>query len=286
MDETMRTNSIPPENWRAEFHRRRPPRKIEVAWLAVLGIVAALLLFASDQLLESKQKAVVAVVLGSCALTVILLFLQAWRMCCRVLLSMLRPLQLSCPRCGKHIEWNAEWTCGFCDHRNSNTSLFPFIWKCEKTTCGKPPKAFRCHHESCGESICLDSDKDDKHTAKVWLQPRAEDTEEVANRRQARQEAGIVGKTRLAQLLREQVEAETKYQLEKQHAKRRLVEQTEKPRGQRVEESIARSVDDSVAARLAGEKLKKEAATQWKEDSDLLEWVNEAIDTAVESNLP
>lgn len=61
-----------------------------------------------------------------------------------------RPIWIRCPGCGKLIATNTPWRCGFCGEKNQNSESFPFVHRCEH--CGAEPKAYRCHHQSCGKS--------------------------------------------------------------------------------------------------------------------------------------
>jgi predicted RNA-binding Zn-ribbon protein involved in translation (DUF1610 family) len=55
-----------------------------------------------------------------------------------------RAIGIECPHCGKYIETNTPWICGYKQCRNENVDDFPFIYRCEH--CGAEPKAYKCHH--------------------------------------------------------------------------------------------------------------------------------------------
>jgi len=54
-----------------------------------------------------------------------------------------------------------EWQCGYCKYENRRTTLYSFLYKCQK--CDKEPKTFLCPH--CGASTSLDADDDTTHPA-------------------------------------------------------------------------------------------------------------------------
>jgi len=68
-----------------------------------------------------------------------------------------RAIGIECPHCGKYIETNTPWTCGFKQCRNENVDDYPFIYRCEH--CGAEPKAYKCHHSNCGELIFFTKDQ-------------------------------------------------------------------------------------------------------------------------------
>jgi hypothetical protein len=77
-----------------------------------------------------------------------------------------RVLIIQCPNCGKDIDTNTPWLCGFKSCRNENVDhQHPFIHECEK--CHYPPKAYECHH--CHEPIYLTTDRQKIHMAKFLV---------------------------------------------------------------------------------------------------------------------
>jgi hypothetical protein len=70
------------------------------------------------------------------------------------------------PECGKFVEIDTPWLCGFKEdgaaHENVNTGAYPFVKECE--CCHKRPKAYQCHH--CEELIYLSKDEDKRNFAK------------------------------------------------------------------------------------------------------------------------
>ena len=80
-----------------------------------------------------------------------------------------RLLVIECPSCGRDINTNTPWQCGFKGCRNENADEFPFIHECEH--CHYPPKAYVCHHRECGQLIYLTSDRQQIHAAKCLTAP-------------------------------------------------------------------------------------------------------------------
>ena len=73
-----------------------------------------------------------------------------------------RLIVIECQKCGKDINTNTPWECGFKGCRNENADDFPFIYECG--ICHYVPKAYECHH--CGNLIYLTSDRQQLHAAK------------------------------------------------------------------------------------------------------------------------
>jgi len=69
---------------------------------------------------------------------------------------------IKCQRCGKHVESNTPWICGYNQCRNERVYEFPFIYQCQH--CGLEPKAYQCHH--CNELIFLSKDHQRTNYAK------------------------------------------------------------------------------------------------------------------------
>jgi hypothetical protein len=70
-----------------------------------------------------------------------------------------RAIAITCPHCKGFIETNTPWKCGNpnCLENNEQVDEFPFVYHCEH--CGVEPKAYKCHHNNCGEIIFLSKDK-------------------------------------------------------------------------------------------------------------------------------
>src|ERR1700722_19820631 len=62
-----------------------------------------------------------------------------------------RTIGIECPHCQNYIETDTPWICGVCGAHNLRTDDFPFVGRCEK--CRAKPKAYQCHHKSCGKLI-------------------------------------------------------------------------------------------------------------------------------------
>lgn len=69
-----------------------------------------------------------------------------------------RAIKIACPHCFEFIRSNVPWTCGFCHKKNTRTDEFPFVNRCEHEDCGAEPRAYKCHHDGCGELIFLTED--------------------------------------------------------------------------------------------------------------------------------
>ena len=74
-----------------------------------------------------------------------------------------RPIGLLCDHCDAYLATNTPWVCGYCGHKNTNANDHPFIGPC--AGCGNEPKAYKCHHETCGKTIFFTRDKDESHCA-------------------------------------------------------------------------------------------------------------------------
>ena len=65
---------------------------------------------------------------------------------------------LACPACGRDVNLNCRWTCGWCGHRNDDfvygVAAPCVIEKCSSAGCGRDANAILCPH--CGEDIVLD----------------------------------------------------------------------------------------------------------------------------------
>jgi hypothetical protein len=75
-----------------------------------------------------------------------------------------RLIVIECPSCGKDINTNTPWECGYKGCRNENVDEYPFIRECE--VCHYIPKAYVCHHHDCQRLIYLTSDRQQLYAAK------------------------------------------------------------------------------------------------------------------------
>jgi hypothetical protein len=78
-----------------------------------------------------------------------------------------RLIVVECPNCGRDIETNVPWECGYKGCKNENTVQFPFIHECGH--CHHIPKAYICHH--CKKYIFLSVDRQMDHPAKYLSKP-------------------------------------------------------------------------------------------------------------------
>jgi hypothetical protein len=79
-----------------------------------------------------------------------------------------RVIVIECPSCGKDIDTNTPWLCGYKQCRNENVDHeHPFINECEH--CQYIPKAYECHH--CNRLIYLTTDRQQIHAAKCLVAP-------------------------------------------------------------------------------------------------------------------
>jgi hypothetical protein len=103
---------------------------------------------------------------------VLMFFINAWFAAVLALLPALwfyyvwecRVIVITCPSCGKDINTNTPWECGFKGCRNEDVDNFPFIHECK--VCQYIPKAYVCHHHDCQRLIYLTSDRQQIHAAK------------------------------------------------------------------------------------------------------------------------
>jgi hypothetical protein len=91
-----------------------------------------------------------------------------------------RPIQIRCPNCCKIVSSSTPWVCKACGVKNMDTVNFPFVNKCE--ACGVEPKAYRCHHNNCGEMIFFSEDQDETNYASCLNSPREVKTVEPDER--------------------------------------------------------------------------------------------------------
>jgi len=75
---------------------------------------------------------------------------------------------IECPSCGKDINTDTPWLCGYKNCRNEDGVRFPFIYECKH--CHYPPKAYVCHH--CERVVYLTSDKQLEHAASRLESPK------------------------------------------------------------------------------------------------------------------
>lgn len=86
-----------------------------------------------------------------------------------------RSIGIECGGCGRVVDSNTPWECGFKQCRNENTHAFPFINECEH--CHFIPKAYECHH--CQRLIFLSKDKQDFQFAKILIIPKFTEVKNV-----------------------------------------------------------------------------------------------------------
>lgn len=72
-------------------------------------------------------------------------------------------IKIFCEHCGKYIDEDARWICGYCDVEIcSELPIYPFLAECSK--CGKEPPALQCPH--CNANVLLIDDPDPRHVAR------------------------------------------------------------------------------------------------------------------------
>jgi hypothetical protein len=105
------------------------------------------------------------------------------------------PIGFDCPHpgCGKYIESNHPWICGFKQCRNDNADDYPFVRECEH--CHAKPKSYICHH--CEKPIFLSKDKLNKNHARCTRPPKERDDLDISDlvkvERKAELELSIAG---------------------------------------------------------------------------------------------
>ena len=92
-----------------------------------------------------------------------------------------RVIPMSCPHCFGHIATNTPWVCPSCEKKNQNTDEYPFIHRCEH--CKTEPKAYICHHKSCGKPIFFSLDTDERLAAVSYSKPAPPPPSPAAERR-------------------------------------------------------------------------------------------------------
>ena len=104
-----------------------------------------------------------------------------------------RSIGIECGGCGRVVDSNTPWECGFKQCANENTHAFPFINECEH--CHFIPKAYECHH--CKRLIFLSKDKQDFQFAKILVIQKAAGKpavvkdvigDKIANQREAKRD--------------------------------------------------------------------------------------------------
>ena len=160
-----------------------------------------------------------------------------------------RSIGIECPNCGRIVESNTPWVCGFKQCHNENTHTFPFINECEH--CHYIPKAYECHH--CGKLIYLSKDKQNFQFAKILISPkftevkRPPEIKDVSGDKSARQ--------------REEKQ-DLRHKLEVTKIESDII--LEKNRAIKLEEvSICAQLREELE-RLYNQKMGKEDAAEWK----------------------
>ncbi len=87
--------------------------------------------------------------------------------------------RLFCKSCGKFVQHDSEWMCGYCDSLNS-ISLYE---RCRK--CGTAPLAYRCHH--CQKSIFFGPELTETHVAHKKGPPPIVETEADVERQRGQE---------------------------------------------------------------------------------------------------
>jgi hypothetical protein len=172
-----------------------------------------------------------------------------------------RIIIIECPSCGKDINTNTPWECGFKKCRNENVHKFPFIHECE--ICHYPPKAYVCHH--CSQLVYLTSDRQREYAAKRLEAPKpppppSAPPKDPAKEKLARQEQEIQdAKHRLAM---------TMYDKETEIVKNKpVVPPPVSPESQRIQERMRKLVEGGESVINSEKTLDEEIAKKYGRDS-------------------
>lgn len=179
-----------------------------------------------------------------------------------------RVIGIECPHCGKHIETNTPWICGFCQKTNDEGSEFPFVHRCKH--CGAEPKAYQCHHRECRKLIFLSKDELETNYARcvnasiVEPQPSAEATDEEQWLREKKKMEHELMMTELSAKL--------------DAAKRRAELDRKRSPRERLEKSFEDFHTGALGAREIAREKEKEIKVRYKDDPEMQKAALEAVE--------
>lgn len=177
-------------------------------------------------------------------------------------------IKCSNPKCGKYIETNTPWICGFKQCRNDQVDDFPFVNRCQH--CGAEPKAYKCHH--CGELIFFTEDQLKINFAKCVNLP-------VKGKpfKKDKDSESIEKYSKDIQVTELQVK-KAKLDLELKGVKEYLDPKKEKTQREILEESISNFEDRNLSGAEIVERKKAENAKKFKNNPAELERQNLLVD--------
>lgn len=176
---------------------------------------------------------------------------------------------LFCPNCRKFIELDAIWRCAFCDQENE---VNPVLFRCEK--CHKEPESCVCSH--CGGVILLTSDGDSLRPAEIVIKKNEDESSEDA--RAKKREDHLAKK--------EQLECDIEItrlaaQLEELKASS-IFKQQVSEREDALSKRFNQFEKHTMGVRMLAKKKRQEYEMAYKNDPDLLEQLNEGLDSFIE----
>lgn len=272
----------PSLNWRAEFQKERMPTKTEstvaIAW-CILGFIP----YTLAAWVFHSRKSVPWEVLGLLGFFgTVTGIVKLVSIVIRQHRGVTKPFRPFCPHCGKYIPSELEWMCGFCDKHNINTNIYSFLYKCER--CEATPKAYRCHHQDCGEDIFLDADNDATHRATMFKEPMPEEAKPIAQLRQEELDEIAFNKARATEL-----SAQLDAELDLSQRQWRL-EQSKKARqsqssGSELEQSFEAHWDRHFEIHRIAASRRKKAERAYADDPEMLGLALMAIENWVAKQL-
>lgn len=178
-----------------------------------------------------------------------------------------------CTHCAKHIPHNIQWKCSDCDTVNDGAK-FSLLKKCSQ--CKSTPKSYICHH--CDKVVFLDSDRDDSRPATnvSWTGTRkpTEDAKPDSDVEEAkeftRSKTRFERQIALKELARQLAKLEASPEFKKEISDR-----------ERIEKDFDVYKAKTLGARTLERTQRLQAAELYKDDPELLEDHEEAIDAFV-----
>ena len=189
-----------------------------------------------------------------------------------------RPIKLRCPHCEKIIRSNTPWVCGFCKKTNADTNEFPFVRHCEH--CGAEPKAYKCHHQKCGEMIYLTDDELEPNYAYCLNSPAEISARTVKLNTHQENVQDKEHEIQMANydVMRAELDAKLK------EVKKKSEPIKIKTPYQQKEEGLENYLAGVMGARELATKQKAKNATTYKDRPDDLKDANEAVDEWLKRN--
>ena len=231
-------------------------------WTVVLGGFAALV-FVLQNLVDPLLGDAIAIAVAFCVFFFVL---------------HKRAIRIVCPHphCGKYIETNTPWICGFKQCRNERVDDFPFIYRCEH--CGAEPKAYQCHH--CGQLIFFTKDQQEINYAKC-----VNISEKVPKHRKKDKTADNIAKEQKDIREREHKIRLGRLDIELKEIEKITNPPKEKTQQELLEESALRFKDRNMSGAEIVQRMKADNAVKFKNDPVELEKQNMLVDRWATDNL-